>query len=432
MSTDPPSGRSLSGATILRAVRAASLLVALAPAIHGLAAEKASHDWPQWRGPTRDGQAPKDPKWPDSLDDSRFKQAWRVALEPSYSGPVVAGDIVITTETRGKSTEVVRALRADTGSEIWKVEWEGALSVPVFAKSNGDWLRSTPAIDERRVYVAGMRDVLVCLDLDTGKEIWRVDFVKEMNSELPTFGFVCSPLVAGDAVYVQAGGGTVKLDKRTGKLLWRGFQDGGGMNGSAFSSPVLATLGGREQLVVQSREKLAGLDPSEGTVLWETPVESFRGMNILTPVVFEGGVFTSTYGGRSLWLRVANENGTLRATEGWSQNEQGYMSTPVVIGQHAYHHLRSQRLICFDLKSGEEKWTSSEKFGKYMSLVAQGDRILALDERGLLYLIAAAPDQLRILSERKVSDEETWAHLAVSGRDIFIRDLKGLAKWHWE
>ena len=108
------------------------------------------------------------------------------------------------------------------------------------------------------------------------------------------------------------------------------------------------------------------------------------------------------------------------------------MSTPVVIGDHAYHHLKSQRLVCFDLRSGEEKWTSEEKFGKYMSLVAQGDRLLALDERGLLYLIAASPDRLNILSERKVSDQETWAHLAVDDRNLFIRDLKGLARWRWE
>lgn len=414
------------------AARTICLLTTLVTASATNASDKSSHDWPQWRGPKRDGQVSGDPKWPDALNEGRLKQAWRVALEPSYSGPVVAGDIVITTETRDKKTEVVRALRTDTGSEIWKAEWEGAMSVPFFAKSNGDWIRSTPAINDGRVYVAGMRDVLVCLDLATGKELWRVDFVKKLNSEAPTFGFVCSPLVAGEAVYVQAGGGTVKLDKKSGKLLWRGFLDGGGMNGSAFSSPVLATLGGREQLVVQSREKLGGLDPSSGSVLWETPVESFRGMNILTPVVFGGGVFTSTYGGRSLWLRIDGENGSLRATEGWSQNEQGYMSTPVIIDQHAYHHLRSQRLVCFDLRNGEEKWTSSEKFGKYVNLVAQGDRILALDERGLLYLIAAAPDQLRILSERKVSDEETWAHLAVSGRDLFIRDLKGLSRWRWE
>jgi outer membrane protein assembly factor BamB len=108
------------------------------------------------------------------------------------------------------------------------------------------------------------------------------------------------------------------------------------------------------------------------------------------------------------------------------------MSTPVVIDHHASHHLRSQRMVCFDLRTGEEKWTSDQSFGKYVSLVAQGDRLLALDQRGLLFLIAPSPSRLNILSERKVSSEETWAHLAVAGRDLYIRDLKGLARWRWE
>ena len=428
MSYPPPRPLPALRPAVLPALLAAVAAFLCLPA----AANSSDAGWPQWRGPSRDGQAPATPAWPGTLGEDRLKQAWRVPLEPSYSGPIVAGGLVITTETRDKKTETVRALKIDTGEEAWSASWDGSLSVPFFAKSNGDWIRSTPATDGERLYVAGMRDVLVCLELATGKELWRKDFVKEFGSELPTFGFVCSPLIDGPAVYVQAGGGTVKLDKRTGEVLWRGFQDGGGMNGSAFSSPIVATLAGRRQLVVQSREKLAGLDPASGAVLWETPVESFRGMNILTPVVFEDGLFTSTYGGRSLWLRISSDANTLMAAEGWSQNEQGYMSTPVIIGHHAYHHLRSQRLVCFDLRSGEEKWTSGEKFGKYVSLVTQGDRLLALDQRGLLYLIAASPDRLNILSERKISDQETWAHLAVDGRDLFIRDLTGLARWRWE
>jgi len=409
----------------------ATTLVAAAPAARAAEPSAADLSWPQWRGPQRDGQVPATPAWPSSLGEEFLQSGWRVELSPGYSGPIVTGDLVITTETENKTTEIVRALRTETGEEVWRASWDGALSVPFFAKSNGDWIRSTPATDGTFLFVAGMRDVLVCLEVATGKEVWRVDFVQEHQSEVPTFGFVCSPLIDGDHLYVQAGGGTAKLDKRTGKVLWRGFQDGGGMSGSAFSSPIIATLAGQRQLVVQSREKLAGLDPATGQTLWETAVPSFRGMNILTPVAFQDGIFTSTYGGRTQWLKISGPQNALTATEAWSQNEQGYMSTPVIIGTHAYHHLRSQRLSCFDLTTGEEKWTSSENFGKYLSLVAQNEQLLALDQRGLLYLIAASPTQLSILSERRVSEEETWAHLAVAGPHLYIRDLKGLTQWRW-
>ncbi len=131
---------------------------------------------------------------------------WRAELGPSYSGPIVSGDRVFTTETKDKKLEVVTAFDRITGRQIWRVQWEGAMTVPFFAKSNGDWIRSTPALDGDRLYVAGMRDVLVCLDAGNGNEVWRKDLAKELGTPLPDFGFVCSPLVDGEAVYVQAGG----------------------------------------------------------------------------------------------------------------------------------------------------------------------------------------------------------------------------------
>ena len=131
-------------------------------------------DWTQWRGPEHDGKADGQ-AWPSTLQGDALQQTWRVELGPGYSGPIVVGDRVFVTETAGKKMEVVRALDRKTGKELWKQEWEGSMSVPFFAKSNGDWIRATPAYSEGRLFVAGMRDVLVCLDADTGKELWRFD-----------------------------------------------------------------------------------------------------------------------------------------------------------------------------------------------------------------------------------------------------------------
>ena len=140
---------------------------------------------------------------------------------------------------------------------------------------------------------------------------------------MPDFGFVCSPLVDGDAVYVQAGAGLVKLNKRTGEMLWRTLKDQGGMWGSVFSSPSFATLAGKRQLVVQTREKLAGVDPADGKVLWEQPVEAFRGMNILTPVVADDMLFTSTYGGKTIGFKVAQADGKFTVAEAWTAQGAG-------------------------------------------------------------------------------------------------------------
>ena len=412
--------------------RLRSLVPALALFSLGLIPVEASpaSDWPQWRGPARDGRV-AGPTWPGTFSGDALAPVWRVALGPGYSGPIVSAEAVFVTETKDKSVEVVRALDRSTGRELWSHAWQGSLSVPFFAKSRGDWIRATPAFDGARLYVAGMRDVLVALDARTGREVWRVDFVQRFRTGVPDFGLVCSPLLDGDFLYLQAANSVVKLRKETGETVWRGFAGGKGMAAEgAFSSPVLADIGGRRQLVVQGREELAGLDPEDGSVLWRQAVPSFRGMNILTPTVVGDAVFTSSYQNRSWLYRVGKSAGGFAVTEAWSNNAQGYMSSPVVIGGHAYLHLGNGRFTCIDLASGTRTWTS-ESFGKYASLVCQGDRILALVDNGTLLLLQADPQAFRLVDQRKVSEEDTWAHLAVSGDQLFVRELKGLAVFHW-
>jgi len=393
--------------------------------------------WPQWRGPARDGFVPAG-AWPDGLDDTRLETRWRVELGPGYSGPVVgtiigpAGPVeaVFVTETRDKKTEHVRCLERASGRELWQAGWEGSMKVPFFAASNGAWIRSTPCLDAGRLFVAGMRDVLVCLDAATGRELWRVDFMQALESPLPAFGFVSSPLVIGDHLYVQAGSGFVKLEKASGRIVWRVLEDGGGMSGSAFSSPYPTVLGGVPQILVQTREYLAGVDPEAGTVLWKTAVDAFRGMNIVTPTVNAGAIFTTSYGGGSFLFAVDPGRPNDPVAQVWRNKIQGYMSTPLVIDGRAYVHLRNQRFACLDLATGKEDWIT-KPFGRYWSLVANGDRLLALDETGILRLVRATPEAYTPLGEAKVADAESWAHLAVSGGDLFVRDLAGITAFAW-
>jgi outer membrane protein assembly factor BamB len=403
---------------VLALLSAAALQAADAPA------------WPQWRGPARDGQV-TGAAWPERLDEAALERRWRVPLGPSYSGPIIADDLVFTTQTVDKESEMVLALDRASGAERWRVAWKGAMSVPFFAASGGSWIRSTPAYDGQRLYVAGMRDLIVCLDAQTGAEVWRVDAMERGKAPLPAFGCVCSPLVDGDALYIQAGGGVLRLDKASGATVWRSLADGGGMNGSAFSSPIIAELAGTRQLVVQTREKLAGLDLASGATLWEQPIPAFRGMNILTPLVVGDTVFTSSYQNSSWLYRIERQGGSFRAVELWKTKIPAYMSSPVAVGGRIYMHLQNQRLACLDAVTGASAWTSVP-FGKYMSLVAQGDRILGLDASGRLLLYKADAQAFTALGEVKVSASETWAHLAVSGEDIAIRELDGLSLHRWK
>ena len=386
--------------------------------------------WPQWRGPTRDGMIAKGAPWPKKISKKKLKQTWRREIAKGYPGPIVSEKLVFTVETRGKN-EFVRAFDRSSGEQKWEAQWPGSMSVPFFAWKNGSWVRSTPAYDGKNLYVGGMRDFLVCLDASNGSQKWSVDFMKRYKAPLPAFGFVCSPLVEGDHLYVQAGAGFVKLEKETGESVWRTLDDKGGMYGSAFSSPTTAKLGGIEQLVVQTRTDLTGVEPDNGKVLWKRPIKAFRGMNILTPVIFGQSVFTSSYGGKSLLFNLAKDADGFSIDQKWENKQEGYMSSPIVIDGFCYIHLRKQRMTCIDLSNGATKWISSESFGKYQSMVSNGKEILALDEDGTLYQIEANPEKLVIKDKRTISDSPSWAHLAIAGNQLFVRELEAIACYEW-
>lgn len=402
------------------------LLAALAIGGVSFGVEPNAEDWPQWRGPSRDGHAVGS-LWPNSLGEDRLVRQWRVELGPSYSGPIVVGDRVFTTETRDESIEVASAYDRQTGERLWESEWPGAMKVPFFAATNGSWIRATPACDGETLFVGGMLDVLIALDAATGEERWRIDFPKDHGTVLPKFGGASSPMLSGDYLYAQAGNGFAKINKQTGDLVWTVAPDGGGMSGGAFSSPSFTEQGDAQVALVQTRLELKGIDPDSGDELWSQPIEAFRGMNILTPTSYRGRYFTSAHTGRSqLWKQAGKQ-----LEEVWSNKSQAYMSSPVIVGGHLYLHLRNQRIQCLDLRTGEEAWRS-RPYGKYQSSVVVGDRILALDERGELMLYEASPDKFDLIDSRQVSDDECWAHLAVCGGQVFVRELNALAVYRWE
>lgn len=375
--------------------------------------------WNQWRGPTRDGV------WPGELPKSlkTLELAWEKPLGPSYSGPVSDGKVVYTTETVDQSFERVTAYDLETGEVKWTAQWEGAITVPPYAMANGSWIKSTPALAENSLVVLGMRDEVVCLEPATGKIRWQADLAARFNARRPPFGGVCSPLIDGEAVYVMAGGSTVKLSLADGSTIWRSLADEG-EDDDALSSPVIDTLDGKRQLVVQTRTRLCGVDLATGSLLWSARIEAYRNSNILTPSVSGNRVFTAAQRGRSHCFEIRAANGGWSCEEVWNQKTQAYMSSPVVDGKTVFMHSSNERLLALDLASGEILWTSGP-LGKYQSLVRNDEILLALKSDGELLSIELRRDDLVIIDKRKVS-EDSWAYLGVVDGGLLVRDLKAL------
>lgn len=417
--------RRLALASAMLACGSGGQLIAEEPDSGGTIVEEreSSSTWNQWRGPTRDGVWAG--AWPESL--ANVSLFWEKPLSPSYSGPVTDGKTVYTTETVDKSFERVTAFDLQTGEVRWTARWDGAIEVPRFAAANGSWIKSTPALDHDSLIVLGIRDELVCLNPNNGDLRWKVDLASRFESRRPMFGAVCSPIIDGDSIYVQGGGATLKLSKSTGETLWRTLADE--EDDDAFSSPVIATIAGVKQLVVQTRTELCGISTQDGSLLWSEPIEAYRNMNVLTPTVIGDGVFTAAHSGRSQWFNVSLVDGEWDVTERWNQKVQAYMSSPVVLDETIYLHAKTDRLTAMDVATGEILWTD-RPLGKYQSLVRNDQSILALVNTGELLLIKPSREKLEVVDRQKVA-EDAWAYLAVFDDGFVVRDLNALKVYRW-
>lgn len=388
----------------------------------------AEPSWNQWRGPSRDGMV-ADSDWPDQLN-GKLKLQWSQPLGPSYSGPVTLGDLVFTTETFEDQYERVTAYNQNSGEVVWTQQWEGSMAVPFFAAANGSWIRSTPACNADSLVVLGMRDVLVCFEPRTGEQRWKIDFPDQYKTPLQSFGAVCSPVILENAVYVQLGGGLTKVSLADGSVVWRVLEGGDDMmSGGAFSSPSIANIAGKEQLLVQTREELCGVSPKSGEVYWKEPIEAFRGMNILTPLAIGDRVFTAAHSGKSQMFELTANPATIEVNENWNQKTQGYMSSPVVIDDSIYLHLKNERFTCLAVDDGTIRWTSPP-VGKYWSMIHNGKSILSLSSDGFLRLIDANPNEYKVIDEMKVADD-SWAYLAKDGDRIIVRALDSIQVFEW-
>tara|TARA_B100000029_G_scaffold484774_1_gene537361 strand:- start:309 stop:1580 length:1272 start_codon:yes stop_codon:yes gene_type:complete len=418
--------------TLLAVLLATLVLLARGP--HPLtAADKTA--WPQWRGPNRDGHVLTG-TWPDSLKGEHLVEQWRLKVPPSYSGPIVAGETVYTTFTRNKTHEGVIALDRKTGRATWKTEWEGAMKVAGLGTSMGSWIRATPTLDRGQLFVAGMPDLLVSLDAKSGKERWRADFHQRYKTPLPELGFVCSPLVHNDGVFVQAADSFIKVDRKNGKSLFRCMvRKGKGSENMAqgnYSSPGFGVINGKPQLLVADIDAIAGVEPTRGDVLWRRVLDSYDQGCILAPIIHGKGIFTSTRASRTGHYPLDFENNRFTIRDGWKNKLIVYMSSPVIVGDHAFLHLKNGRFACVDLRDGKINWISNRPFGKYCSMVWQKDRILGLTNDGQLVLLAANPARFELLDSRKVAMEETWAHVAVSEDNLYIRERSAIVAYRWK
>jgi outer membrane protein assembly factor BamB len=388
-------------------------------------------DWPQWRGPARDGQAvgvtaPK--RWPKEL-----KRAWKTAVGIGHASPAVAGSRVFVFSRVGEE-EVLSALDLATGRQAWQQRYPAPYALNPAATSHGKGPKSTPLVSGGRVYTFGISGILSCFEAETGRAVWRKDFQGRFKSTSPLYGAAASPVLEGGFLVVHIGGhddgALTAFDPATGAERWALKGDGPG-----YASPVVADLAGTRQLVTETQTRVVGVDPARGLLLWSVPFTTAYDQNAVTPLVVGDAVVFSGESNPVRAIRPARRGVAFEATAAWESSEAAfYLSSPVAVGGRliGFSHLKKGQFVALDAKTGRAIWTSEGRQGDNAALVAVGASVLALTSEGKLVVFDGSASAYSLLATYVVAESATWAHPAPVRGGVLVKDVDSLTFWTLE
>lgn len=387
-------------------------------------------DWPQFRGPRGDGtwRAPKlSTTWPaDGL-----KQAWKQPIGGGYAGVSVANGRVITMD-RQLNPEVERVLCFDakSGRPLWKHKYPVAYGKLDY----GNGPRAAPTIHGKHVYTVGAMGDVRCLNIDTGTEVWKKNYLADFHGRLPTWGFAGSPVVYGDWLIVQPGGDNghsiMALDRATGNTIWQSLDDEAG-----YCTPVVHRIHDQDELICWTPSHIRCLEVRTGKLLWSHPYEITYGVSIAKPIIHEDIVLVAGYwhGSKAIQLSSTPTDAKLL----WEENRylRGLMSQPLYREGHVYLLDKQYGLTCFELQTGKKLWDDKNQMtprdrNPHASLVWLGDsdRAIILNAEGELILARLTPEGYHEQSRSKIIGL-TWAHPAFAGNQVFARSDQELVSY---
>ena len=378
-------------------------------------------DWPQWRGPNRDGISRETgllQAWPSAGP----KRVWLSRdIGIGYSAPVVAKGRLFVLGTKG-GKEQLFAKEAKGGKTLWTAALGGILS-----NNWGDGPRGAATVDGDQVYALGAKGGLICANVGDGKVNWRVELVKDLGGKVPGWGYTESVLVDGDLVICTPGGkrgSLAAIDKKTGKVIWRSSD---WTDGAQYASVVPAELNGQRQFIQLTQKTLAGVSARDGSVLWRNAWPG-RTAVIPTPIVHRNEVYISS--GYGAGCRKITVGGANEVTEDYSnKNMKNKHGGVLLLKGHLYGYSDGRGWTCQSLKSGDVVW-DSKKFGKGCVFYAD-NRLYCLEESSGQVALAAADTggwkehgrfKLEPQTELRKSSGRVWTHPVVANGVMYLRD----------
>lgn len=400
------------------------------------AAERTSKaDWPQWRGPNRDGLS-TDTGLLQSWDDDGPDLAWKTSgLGGGYSSISIASGRIFTMGERDGRQFVIALALAD-GKELWAAEISGQ-----GYNNRGEGPRSTPTVDGDLVYAVSPHGDLLCCEAGTGNEVWRKNYRQDFGGGRPGWGFCESVLVDGDHVICTPCGSKasmVALNKKSGAEVWRCEVPRGATGGSGYSSIVISHGAGVKQYVQLYGFGCGcvGVRAGDGKFLWGYEQVGNRTATIPTPIVDGDHVFTSSgYGTGSALLRLYKDGDDVKAEEVYFlkgdefQNHHGGM---IRVGDHIFagHGHNNGFPICVEWKTGQIAWGGDQRGpGSGSAAVTYADgQIYFRYQNGTMALVAASPDGFKLNGKFNIPGGRTpsWTHPVVWGGKLYLREQDDL------
>jgi len=395
----------------------ADVEIAPAPAVPAPSAP-----WPTYRGANRDGvydQTAINTAWPSK----GLPELWRVKVGGGYASMVVAQGLVYTIEQR-RDREVVAAYDLRSGLQHWEHGWPG-----LFQESmGGPGPRATPTWSDGKLYPLGALGELQALNAGNGELLWRRNILEDAGVGNLTWGMSGAPLVDDGKVIVFPGGrnnkSVIAYNAADGSIAWTAQDDQGG-----YASPQLATLGGKRQLLYFSGKRIMGLDPANGSLLWEHPWYSNNDINSAQPIQVDDDHLwvSSSYGHGSELLKIVPQSDRFAVEVVWEKNSMRNKFNSSVLRDGYIYGLDESIMACIDVMTGERKWKGG-RYG-YGQLLLAGEHIVVLTESGEVVLVKATPEGHEELAMFEALEGKTWNVPAIADGILLVRNQTEMAAY---
>jgi outer membrane protein assembly factor BamB len=391
------------------------------------AAKAADFDWPQWRGPHRDGVS-AETGWRKDWPAEGPRKLWSAKVGLGMSSPVVADGRLITEGNDGEGTDTISAFDAETGHELWHYSLPcktASHEMPIVP--NGPC--ATPTIVSGHVFALTREGDLLCLETSTGKVIWRRNLLTDLGGKRPVYGYAQSPLVVDGRIYLDVGaepdhvGSTVALDAANGEVKWRA-----GTGEAGYSSARVFERDGHRYIAMLKGEALDVFEPADGHVLWSYKITGADFTNSVTPV-FDGYRIlvsnTSEAFARMLDWDVGSEPNVRVA---WKNQQFALLfNSPILLNGTFYAFNEKRRdpvqFTALAAQSGEIRWTSDAvPIGTF--ILSDGHWIF-LTRQGEVVLAPASAEGLKPVAHFQAVEGKCYATPTLANGRLYVRSNAG-------